>query len=235
MSLFDNAHERFVKYNTLWLSQVFESYESIVACLIGPQQGHSYSFKNVVLATTLGQPGTTPILIGKKCGDNGGRTKQNLPCKREGIAHGRCGDHPNATGTPVYLPHTRLAKITIRIGEHEDRIRPLNTAFAWNLVQFQTFDHSALTALSLVGTSFSHVPMYLVWNEIILELKSILNLPPELWVVYQRQRLGVDPLWSVDHFYAQHAIHTKVMYNNVLLEPGYLLSDYNLLPEAELL
>lgn len=230
MALFNTAHERFVSRNAKWIAQLFYRYDSIVASLQAPAQGHTYTFKNVELNTVLRQA------IGKKCGDNGGRTKQKLPCKRDGQIHGRCGDHPTpfATVATVFEQHALVPKLTVLVCPNDESVRPLPAVLRWDQVVVYTPDHAALMVPALGTETFAHVPMSIIWNEVIMELKNILCLPPELVIYYRDQVLGVDPLWSVDHFYATYHISEPVSYNEIILQPGYLLADYHLLPNAQL-
>ncbi len=231
-SLFDTVNETFAKQP--FLTVMLASLQRMEAVRLPTdsleaERGHTYIFFNAVLNTRLGQPITTTL---KLCGDNGGLTVKGTPCKKAAVTNGRCAQHPGMQYTCHFDKGHMVPELHVTFGD-DARFRPLPATVAWKDARV-TIDREPFVLMDLQLKQFDMVPMAIVWNNLISDIKDMLKLPPEFHVVVNNTPLAADALWSVGKFMARHRLQGTLRQQDLVLQPGYLLGDYKLAPNAVL-
>jgi len=234
----DWCHRRFLEANRAWIDQLFRNCTNVEAILRVPQEnsGHRYVFRNAVLNTRLGH-GVSLVTSGDKCGDNGGRTAKDTPCKRNAISHGRCALHPPDLFRVTHQAGEQVPELVLDFG-NDGTLRPIPAALAWDGALISVAGESGLTAVDHRGRTLLLVSATRLLDEIILDIKQIMRCEPEAHVILvdgngSHHRLAADPLWLVDQFRKAHRLESEPLYCKTLdrkLERGHLLMDYGVKP-----
>lgn len=230
-SLADRAKDEYVHQNASWIKQIFKSYGAFSMSLRSDHSdvGHQYHFTNAVLNTRIGE-WTKSTFSGKTCGENGGKTAKGLPCKKKATVDGRCPLHPPPLFTVRYNVGDAIESITIDFGD-DTHLRPLPATVEWSKIRFKVPGTDArLSAIDQRSGSVYLTSGTRVWDDIILDVKETLNLPPEAHVRINKQLYGADPLWTVEKLLLvlNLPLITQMVINERKVEVGYLLSDYGL-------
>jgi hypothetical protein len=95
-NLMDLATKAWHQHNMSWLLRLATQIGRIEFAQrsLGKDRGMRYRLYDVILATPL-TPHTDATSNGPLCGNNGGRTQKNQPCRRPGVVelNGRCRQH----------------------------------------------------------------------------------------------------------------------------------------------
>jgi len=93
VTMMRQACDRFEHSNRSWLAQLCREYTVDEVAYDASADRWRCRLSGVILATRLGEP-RAPDAKGPLCGDNGGRTSRDAPCKLKGNTCGRCARHP---------------------------------------------------------------------------------------------------------------------------------------------
>ena len=182
-----------------------------------------------MLNTRIGE-WTQSSFSGKTCGENGGKTAKGLPCKKKATVDGRCPLHPPPLFTVRYNVGDTIESITIDFGD-DTHIRPLPACVEWSEIRFKVpGTETPLSAIDQRSGSVYLVSGTRVWDDIILDVKDLLNLPPEAHVRINKRLYGADPLWTVEKLLLalNLPLITQLATSEGKVESGYLLGDYGL-------
>lgn len=197
------------EYNRGWIDQIFARHgELTVALRDGCESAWAYRFADAELR-----------LFVAKCGDSGGRTKTGKPCgKRVAKGKHRCATHPYSAVT-----------VTVDNPVECGRIRPIGGP-AGTLVA--TTDDGWRTTFD---SQERYVSAEHVWSEVILEVKSEMELPPEAHLVdvATGTKHPTDPLWPSSLLLRLHPGCAAITVNGRKVEPGYTLGDYGVTPKSK--
>lgn len=234
----DWCHRRFLEANRAWIDQLFRNCTNVEAVLRVPHEnsGHRYVFRHVVLNTRLGRVATFDT-SGDKCGDNGGRTAKDAPCKRNAISHGRCALHPPDLFRVTHEAGAHVPELILDFG-NDGALRPVPAALTWDAALVSVAGESGLSVVDHRGRALLLVSATRVLDEIILAIKQTMRCEPEAHVVLvdsngSHHRLAVDPLWTVAHFRQVYRLGLEPLCCKTLdcrLDHGYLLMDYGVGP-----
>lgn len=215
-----------LKENAEWISTVFETFSRMDTVIEYPQVSDTYEYKfyDVVLKTKL-TTSSLPPGKGLICGENGGLTLKNLPCKRKASSEGRCCNH--IVSKITFLPGRTFTSVTIHIPKESSR--PTPSYFPWDTVVATILDCDMSIKtfmIDLHGTSFSHTCTAWIWDTIILQLKTYCNIQGQ--ILFNNETLIADPYLPIKTFREQYQISEKIFaaHNNRELLDGYLLKDY---------
>lgn len=232
MSLIDTATATFTKQP--FVSLLFTSFERMQSihlptATFAVERGHVYVFYNAVLKTRLGL--TAQTTAHKTCGENGGLTVKGALCKKPAAINGRCAQHPGSRYRCCFDVGVVIPELHLILGD-DARLRPLPATVAWKDARVR-IDGEEYALIDLQSATFEFVPMAIVWNELLCSIKDMIGLPAEMHVTVNGQLLAADLLWSVENFIARHRLQgTTLRMQDVVLQPGYLLGDYYLKPNA---
>ena len=230
-SLVDRANDDYVQQNGSWIDQVFKSYSAFSMSLRSQDNdvGHQYHFTSAVLNTRIGE-WTQSSFSGKTCGENGGKTAKGLPCKkrRPWTAGARCIlRRSSPCGTMWATQSSQSPSILAMTRTYGPCQRVLSG------LKFGLKSPAPMTPLSAIDQRSGSV--YLVsgtrvWDDIILDVKDLLNLPPEAHVRINKRLYGADPLWTVEKLLLalNLPLITQLATSEGKVESGYLLGDYGL-------
>lgn len=230
MSLHDTANETFTKQT--FIGVMFASFERIHAVRLETEtamteRGHTYVFYNAVLNTRLG----TPISMAfKSCGENGGLTVKGTPCKKNAVINGRCAQHPGSQYRCCFDIGHVLPEVHLVLGD-DARFRPLPAMVSWKDARMLV-DGNEYVLMDLQSKQFELIPISIVWNELICNIKDMMALPAEFYVTVNNVSVAADLLWSVGKFMTRHHLQGILRMQDAVLQPGYLLGDYHLKPNA---
>lgn len=106
--------------NQEWISHLFQSYESLTSRPIDPtvpDAGAVYIFHNAVINHALGTHMNTKqqeTFNSYVCGENGGKTKTNQPCRKTvSICGTRCNLHTPVSFIVEFPPGTRFQTVEV--------------------------------------------------------------------------------------------------------------------------
>lgn len=237
---FEEVHQKFEELNTGWIGLLFCSYESFFSNIRDEQVdlGHRYHFKNAKLNTRLGVP---YVCSGETCGDNGGKTQKNTPCRFKGTNNGRCKRHPPPSHVPKYDVNHVFSWVTVDFGD-DALIRPLGGMISWAMCNIYigiyigiSVGDDVFVPMDLLSEKVLHIPESFLWDKYILNIKDVLCLPQEAKLNIEGKIYEVDPLWTVDYFIEKYSILDDIYIGDKKLKKGYKLSDYGVSPETTVL
>jgi hypothetical protein len=98
-----------------------------------------------------------------------------------------------------------VRRLYIRLaGAAESTLRPVPAALRWDQLHFYTSADGGEALVVRVARSDDTLTFYSasrVWDEIILQVKDALRLPPEACVLVQNTLVYVDPAWLGQQLY----------------------------------